>query len=231
MVMTVPTNTPLQQQIDEFIAEGASWLPTNLLQDLLSPIRQLINSGAAENALKERAQAPDFALPDARGNAVRLSHLLTQGPVIMIFYRGQWCPYCHLALRAYQQALPHLQARGASLVAISPQTPHHSRAMAEKLDLTFALLSDRGNQVARQFGLVFTIDEAVRGAHKQVCADLPAFNGDNSWELPMAGTFLVDQSGTVRLAFVHPDFTRRLDPLVVIARLKELNGEREGSTT
>ena len=231
MVMTVPTNTPLQQQIDEFIAEGASWLPTNLLQDLLSPIRQLINSGAAENALKERAQAPDFALPDARGNAVRLSHLLTQGPVIMIFYRGQWCPYCHLALRAYQQALPHLQARGASLVAISPQTPHHSRAMAEKLDLTFALLSDRGNQVARQFGLVFTIDEAVRGAHKQVCADLPAFNGDNSWELPMAGTFLVDQSGTVRLAFVHPDFTRRLDPFVVIARLNELNGAREGSTT
>ena len=230
MVMTVPTNTPLQQQIDEFIAEGASWLPTNLLQDLLSPIGQLMNSGAAENALKEGAQAPDFALPDARGNAVRLSHLLTQGPVIMTFYRGQWCPYCHLALRAYQQALPHLQARGASLVAISPQRPHHSRAMAEKLDLTFALLSDRGNQVTRQFGLVFTIDEAVRGSHKQVCADLPVFNGDTSWELPMAGTFLVDQSGTVRQAFVHPDFTRRLDPSVVIARLKELNGEGEGST-
>jgi AhpC/TSA family len=105
------TNTPLQQQIDEFIAEGASWLPTNLLQDLLSPIGQLIHSGAAENALKEGAQAPDFALPGAHGTAVRLSHLLTQGPVIMTFYRGHWCPYCHLALRAYQQALPHMQAR------------------------------------------------------------------------------------------------------------------------
>ena len=230
MVMTVPTNTPLQQQIDEFIAEGASWLPADLLQDLLRPIGQLINSGAAENALKEGAQAPDFALPDAGGNAVRLSHLLAQGPVVMTFYRGQWCPYCHLALRAYQQALPHMQARGASLVAISPQMPDHSHAMAEKLELTFAILSDMGNQVARQFGLVFTIDEAVRRAHKQVCADLPAFNGDNSWELPMAGTFLVDQSGAVRLAFVHPDFTRRLDPLVVIARLNELQGEREGST-
>ena len=230
MVMTFPTNTPLQQQIDEFIAEGVSWLPTHLLQDLLSPIGQLINSGAAENALKEGAQAPDFALPDARGTAVRLSHLLTQGPVIMTFYRGQWCPYCHLALRAYQQALPYLQARGASLVAISPQTPDHSRAMAEKLELTFALLSDRGNHVARQFGLVFTIDEAARGAHKQVGADLPAFNGDNSWELPMAGTFLVDQSGTVRLAFVDPDFTRRLDPSVIIARLNKLQGEREEST-
>ena len=92
------------------------------------------------------------------------------------------------------------------------------------MELTFAVLSDRGNQVARQFGLVFTIDEAVRGAHKQVGADLPGFNGTDAWELPMAGTFLVDQSGTVRLAFVHPDFTRRLDPSVIIARLNELKG-------
>src|SRR5216684_3109246 len=122
MVMTIPTNTPLQQQIDEFIAEGASWLPADLLQDLLSPIGQLINSGAAENALKEGAQTPDFTLPDARGKRVTFSHLLTQGPVVITFYRGAWCPYCHLALRAYQQALGQLQAEGATLVAISPQT-------------------------------------------------------------------------------------------------------------
>jgi peroxiredoxin len=230
MATNIPTNTPLQQQIDEFIAEGASWLPGDLLQDLLLPIGQLINSGAVEKALKEGAQAPDFALPDARGTAVTLSHLLTQGPVVMTFYRGQWCPYCHLQLRAYQQALPHMQARGASLVAISPQTSYNSRALAEKLKLTFALLSDMGNQVARQCGLVFTIDEAVRAAHKLVCADLPAFNGTDSWDLPMAGTFLVDQSGTVRLAFVDPDFTCRLDPSVIIARLNELQGEREEST-
>ena len=230
MATNIPTNTPLQQRIDEFIAEGASWLPADLLQDLLRPIWQLTNSGAAEQALKQGAQAPDFILPDARGNAVRLSHLLAQGPVVMTFYRGQWCPYCHLALRAYQQALPHMQARGASLVAISPQTPDHSRVLAEKLELTFALLSDMGNQVARQFGLVFTIDEAVRAAHKQVGANLPRFNGTDAWELPMAGTFLVDQLGTVRLAFVHADFTRRLDPSVVIARLNELQDEREGST-
>src|SRR5947199_710340 len=208
MATNIPTNTPLQQQIDEFIAEGASWLPTDLLQALLSPIGRLISSGAAGNALKEGAQAPDFILPDARGNAVTLSHLLTQGPVVMTFYRGQWCPYCHLQLRAYQQALLHMQARGASLVAISPQTLDHSRALAEKLELTFALLSDMGNQVARQFGLVFTIAEAVRAAHKQVYADLPKFNGTDSWDLPMAGTFLIDQSGTVRLYFVDPDFTR-----------------------
>src|SRR6266516_14200 len=229
MATTIPTNTPLQQQIDEFIVEGASWLPAYLLQDLLSPIGQLINSGTAEQALKEGAQAPDFILPDARGNAVTLSHLLAQGPVVMTFYRGQWCPYCHLQLRASQHAVPLMQARGVFLLAVAPQTPDHSRALAEKLELTFALLSDMGNQVALEFGLVFTIDEAVRGAYKQVCADLPAFNGKDSWDLPVAGTFLIDQSGTVRLAFVDPDFTRRLDPSVIIARLNELQGGREES--
>jgi peroxiredoxin len=224
MATNIPANTPLQQQIDEFIAEGASWLPTDLLWDLLRPIGQLITAGAASHSLKEGARAPDFTMLDPRGSSVRLSHLLEQGPVVMTFYRGAWCPYCHLALRAYQQALPQLLAGGATLVAISPQTPNHGRALAEKLELTFALLSDVGNQVARQFGLVFTLDEAVRGSHKQVGADLPTFNGNDLWDLPMAATFLLDQSGIVRLAFVDPDFTRRLDPSVAIARLKELQG-------
>jgi peroxiredoxin len=224
MAMHIPLNTPLQQQIDEFIAEGASWLPPDVLQDLLRPIGQLVTSGAAENALKEGEQAPDFTLPDAHGNAVRLSHLLGQGPVVISFYRGQWCPYCHLALRAYQQALPQLQARRATLVAISPQTLDHSNVLAEKLELTFALLSDVGNQVAREYGLVFTLDKALRRAHLQVGSDLPAFNGTDAWELPMAGTFLVERSGTVRLAFVDPDFTQRLDPSVIVARLNEPKG-------
>jgi peroxiredoxin len=147
-------------------------------------------------------------------------------------YLGPWLPepiltadsreVINLALRAYQQAVPQLQAGGATLVAISPQMPQHSQALAEKLGLTFALLSDRGNQVAREYGLVFTIDKALRRAHLLVGADLPAFNGTDAWDLPMAGTFLVDRSGTVRLAFVDPDFTRRLDPSVILARLNEL---------
>ncbi len=224
MAMHIPLNTPLQQQIDEFIAEGASWLPPDLLRDVLRPIGQLVISGAAKNALKEGEQAPDFTLPDVRGNAVRLSHLLRKGPVAISFYRGAWCPYCHLALRAYQQALPHLQELGASLVAISPQVPDHSQALAEKLGLTFALLNDMGNRVAREYGLIFTLDKAVRGAHLLIGADLPAFNGTDAWDLPMAGTFLVDRSGTVRLAFVDPDFTRRLDPSIIVARLNKLKG-------
>ena len=107
-------------------------------------------------------------------------------------------------------------------MANSPQTPDHSLSTAEKNKLTFAVLSDGGNTVARRYGLVFTLDEAVRAAHQRVGADLPAFNGDESWELPMAGTFIIDQTGTVRLAFVDPDFMHRLDPSIIIARLTEL---------
>jgi peroxiredoxin len=144
----------------------------------------------------------------------------------MTFYRRAWCPYCNLQLHAYQQAFPQIQALGASLVAISPQTPDHSLSLAEKQALTFAVLSDVGNQVVRTYGLVFAMDEAVRAAHRQIGTDLPAYNGDESWELPMPGTFLVDPSGTVRLAFVDPNYTHRLDPSLIIAELKHLRGEQ-----
>ena len=218
----IPTSILLQQQIDALLAQAKGQVPADLLKDLLSPIDQLIASDAAEKALKEGAQVPDFTLPDALGNAVTLSHLLRQGPVVLSFYRGEWCPYCNLELRAYQRALPQLQELGASLVAISPQTPDHSLSTVEKQQLTFAVLSDVDNEVARKFGLVFTIEEAVRAPHRRIGANLPAFNGNDSWELPMPGTFLVDQWGAIRLAFVDPDFKHRLDPSVVIARIKEL---------
>jgi peroxiredoxin len=224
MATNVPTNTPLQQQIDEFNAQAASKIPPELRKDLQSPIGQLVTSGAVEKALKEGEQAPDFKLPDALGNQVTLSELLKRGPVVITFYRGEWCPYCNLALRAYEKALPQMQALEASLVAISPQTPDHSLSTIEKMELTFAVLSDVGNKIAREFGLVFSIDEAVRGAHRHVGANLPAYNGDESWELPMAGTFVIDQSGIVRLAFVDADFTRRLDPSAIIAKLEEMKG-------
>lgn len=229
MATTLPTHTPLQQQIDAFLADKRNLPPPDRLKDLLSIVEQVSASGVAEKALKEGAQAPDFTLPDALGKAVTLSHLLEYSPVVITFYRGEWYPFCNLALRAYQQAWPQLRALGASLVAISPQTPDHSLSTGEKKELTFPVLSDVGNHVAQAYGLVFTIDEAVRPACQQVGANLPTFNGDDSWELPMPGTFLIDQSGIVRLAFVNPDYTRRLDPSVIIARLEELGG-RPGSS-
>jgi peroxiredoxin len=117
--------------------------------------------------------------------------------------------------------VPLFQELGARLVAISPQTPDHSLSTKEKHQLSFAVLSDQGNSVARKYGLTFKLDEAGRALHAQIGADIPLYNGDDSWELPTTGTFLIDQSGVVRLASVDPNFFHRLDPSVVIACLKE----------
>ncbi|GHO51142.1 peroxiredoxin-like family protein [Ktedonospora formicarum] len=224
MTRTDPMTTPLQQQIDLAVQEGQRSVPAELLEPFMRPIQQLIDSSAASKARKVGEMAPDFTLPDALGRSVKLSELLQRGPVVLTFYRGIWCPICNLEVRAYQQALPQLEALGASVVAISPQIPKQSLSMAEKHALSFAVLNDAGNLVARQYGLDFILDEAVRTAHQQLGADLPAYNGDASWQLPIPATFLIDQAGIVRLAFVDPDFTHRLDPSIIIAQLKRLSG-------
>ncbi|NJO81457.1 MAG: AhpC/TSA family protein [Blastochloris sp.] len=220
---TTPVSTiPFQQQIDEFIAQQVSRLPAELLDDLTSPIQELVESRAAEKALQEGSKAPDFTLPDEHGQPVTLSKLLEQGPVVITFYRGVWCNFCNLEMNAYQHVLPALQELGASIVAISPQKQEHCLSLIQKNTLTFPVLSDIGNTVSRQFGLVFTINKRAQNAHNRARKDLPRFNGDDSWELPIPATYLIDQSGTIRLAYVDPDFMQRLDPATVVARIKEL---------
>jgi peroxiredoxin len=223
--MTVTTS--LQGQLDALKAQLTQVLPPEAFAAISDDLAALIRSEIVAQALNEGAQAPDFALPDARGTTVRLAELLARGPVALVFYRGEWCPYCNLALRAYQAILPQIQQLGATLVAISPQTPDNSLTTVEKKGLTFPVLSDAGNRVARQYGLVFAIGEAARPAYAAIGADLPAFNGDASWELPMPGVFVIARDGTVRLAAVEADFTRRPEPDVILGALRNLaNGAR-----
>jgi len=122
--------------------------------------------------------------------------------------------------------LPEIQALGASLVAISPQLPDNSLSTAEKNELQFDVLSDVGNKVARQFGLVFALVDILRPLYKQIGADLTVYNGDESWELPIPGTFVIAQDGTIRLAFVDADYTHRLEPMAIIDCLRT---ESEGT--
>ena len=121
-----------------------------------------------------------------------------------------------------QRTLPEIEALGAQLVTVSPQLPDNSLSTAEKLDLTFEVLSDVGNRVARQFGLVFTLPEEMRSIYQDFGIDLPGANGDESFELPMPATYVIDKSGIVRLAFVDIDYTRRLDPDEIINALKKI---------
>ena len=218
MITKQATPTTLADQIAALNEELAGKAPAEVLATFGREIAALVRSGIAASGLHEGTPAPDFTLPNVDGRPVTLSALLRQGPVVLTFYRGEWCPYCNLQLRAYQAILPQIEELGVSLVAVSPQTPDNSLTSAEQKGLTFPVLSDAGNEVARRYGLVYSLSQALRA----VSADLPVYNGDDSWELPMPGTFVIAPDGTVRLAFVDADWTRRLEPAALLDALRGL---------
>jgi len=167
---------------------------------------------------------PDFALPDTHGHVLALKTLLDRGPVVISFYRGGWCPFCNLELRGLQRVLPQIVQLGASLVAISPQLPDNSLSTEEKNQLTFPVLSDVGNIVAKCFGIVFTLPTALVDANKEMGRDLAEINGEaGAAQLPMPATFVLDKSGVIRLAVVEEDWSKRLDPDIVVDTVRGLD--------
>ncbi|MGV8989644.1 MAG: peroxiredoxin-like family protein [Cypionkella sp.] len=166
--------------------------------------------------------APDFTLPDAEGMPVVLHDLLSLGPVVLTFYRGGWCPYCNLQLRAYQGVLPEIRARGARLVAISPQLPDKSQTTAETNKLTFDVLSDTNSLVAHAYGLSHVMPEDLRDVYRAAKRELPEINGDDSWELPVPGTYVVGQDSRVVMAHLDIDYRDRIDPEDVLSSLRAL---------
>ena len=212
----------LQVELDELYQGFTQKVPPDVLNTMLDATRRLVDSGIAEKSLKLGQKAPDFDLPNPKGQSVGLKGLLEKGPVVLNFYRGGWCPYCNLELKAYKDKLPEIEGLGASLVAISPQTPDNSLSTAEKQGLEFEVLSDEGNKTADEFGLVFTLADELHDLYKSFGLDIPKFNGDDSWELPLPGTYVVDKDGTVKYAFANADYTKRAEPDDVISVLKEL---------
>lgn len=184
---------------------------------------ELVDSGLVNRSLAVGATVPNFTLPDATGQEVELASLLENGPVILSFYRGGWCPYCNMELRGLQQALPQIRELGATLVAVSPETPDNSLTTAEKNDLSFPVLSDAGNAIAREFGLVFTVPEDLRPIYATLGLDIPAYNGDDTFELPVPATYVIEPSGRVAYAFANADYTQRLDPAAILSALRGLH--------
>ena len=182
----------------------------------------LESSGLVNQSLKVNELAPNFMLPNHLGQIIELQSLLRIGPVVLSFYRGAWCPYCNLELHALQKIVPQLQQLGTTLVAISPQIPDHSLSTSEKNGLTFEVLSDVGNQVAHQYGLVFTLPDALRPIYQDFGIDIPAHNGSNSFELPIPATYIIAPDRRVVRSFVDPDYTKRLDPEDILNALTQL---------
>jgi peroxiredoxin len=142
--------------------------------------------------------------------------------VVLNFYRGGWCPFCNLELQALQSRLQEIRSLNATLIGISPETPDNSLTTAEKHQLEFDVLSDLGNKTARSYGLIFTVYEEMRPLYLKWELDVPAFNGDNSWELPVPATYLIDKDRVIRAAHVDKDYTKRMEPDLILAELRKL---------
>jgi peroxiredoxin len=215
------------KELEELSQELRTTASPQRLQANAQTISDLIANGLRTSALKEGDVAPDFSLPDTHGHLLALRTLLDRGPVVISFYRGGWCPFCNLELRGLQRVLPEIVQAGASLVAISPQLPDSSLSTEEKNQLTFPVLSDIGNRVAARFGIVFTLPAALVQAYQAMGRDLVEINGeDGAAQLPMPATFILNRSGVIRLAFVEEDWSKRLDPDVVVNTLRGLANEK-----
>jgi peroxiredoxin len=170
-------------------------------------------------ALDKGQKAPSFELPGADGKLITLESRLKKGPVVVTFYRGGWCPYCNIALRALQSHLPEINRNGGSLIAISPELPDQSLSTREKLQLGFDVLSDDDNVVARRFGLVYRVSDAARRRLLELGRDLVAHNGSQSWELPVTATYVIHPNSLVVFAHVDADYRHRLDPASIVEAL------------
>jgi peroxiredoxin len=209
----------LGEQLLEIQARTRELVRPENLQIQERSVRELEASGAAERILPVGSQAPEFELSGSNGQLVRSSDLLASGPLLVLFFRGRWCPYCIATLEAWQRFLPELAAHHATLLAISPQTVKQNNLMADQHKLTFPLLSDPGNRVAKQFGVAYQLPVDLQELNRRIFVNLEFINGDKNWELPMPATFLIAPDRQILFAEAHADYTRRTEPQRVLGLL------------
>ena len=214
-------STTLSEQLEEYRAGWMQRVPAERRAVMERHIAHLAEAGIARHARKVGDQAPPILLPDAQGSIFDIATLLAKGPVVVTFYRGGWCPFCNLELKAYQNVLPRIVAAGASLVAISPEKPDDSMSTAEKNALTFPVLSDVGQRVGKAFGLVYEFTDELRTTYDGFKLDIPEKNGTPSeWSLPLSATYVIGSAGRILFADLGVDYRHRTDPLDVLQVLE-----------
>ncbi|GGD97369.1 peroxiredoxin-like family protein [Paenibacillus nasutitermitis] len=187
-----------------------------LLQQSLENLQQ---SGVA-NGLQVGDQAPDFTLKNALGSEINFYQALNNGPVILSFYRGGWCPYCNLQLRALQAILPRFRELGANLIAVSPQSPDNTIGQQEKERFGFSVLSDNNGHVASQFHVLYEVPEAEKNVLQGFGRNLLEYNATNRWILPVPSTFVIDSRAVIRFAHANSNFMRRVEPEIILQVLR-----------
>jgi peroxiredoxin len=212
----------LQTSLESAYADFQKAAPQPVLDTFSAGITELKTTFDPAKAIQPGQAFPAFTLPSATGTPISSADLLSKGPLLISFYRGEWCPFCNLELRALQKLLPELKARNVSLVAISPQLPDASLSTAEKNALEFPVLSDVRNKLARELGIVWTQPKGFGPIFQGFGVDWEKSYGDELLEVPIPATVLVDKDGVVREAFLDVDYTKRLEPATALEWVEKL---------
>lgn len=197
--------------------------PEQMAKDIRNAIQEVVEAKIEETALKTQVQAPDFSLPNANGELISLSETLKKSPVVLVFYRGAWCPYCNIYLGGLAQMQEEFSKRGVSVLAVSPQTPEMSAGFTKERQFPFEVLSDVGNKVAKDYKLVYQLsDYFVDTVFPQFGITLSDFNGDKSNELALPATYVIDQKGVTQYAFTPANYTQRAEYSEIFEALDKL---------
>lgn len=210
----------LKDDLDKIRAHGNADERIRLAYEAV--VRQLGHAEAADRALKVGDTIPSFMLPNAEGHIVFSDDLLKRGPLVVNFFRGDWCPYCRRTLEVLETTLPDITAAGGRLVALTPDTGSHLAATKRNYALTYEVLSDVDGAVGLQFGVLIRAPDPYRELLAGTGVDLPARHGNEGWFIPMPATFVVDQQAVIRYAFVNVDFTRRAEPAEIVDILRSI---------
>lgn len=219
----------LSEQLDHFHKGMVQRMCGADVEALSAQEEELRRAGVGQDALRPGDLAPDFSLPDQHGKQVRLADRLVHGPVVLVFFRGGWCPFCALTLRAWQDALDRLHDAGGDLLAVSPQPCTGCSQTAERDLLAFSVLSDRGCAMADSYRIAFDMPESVRPLYARLGHDLPRINGTGTWRLPLPASFVIAPDRRIALAHVEIASWRRLEPGDAIAAVRRLDARAEAA--
>ena len=210
----------LTQELTQKRESSAKAIPQDKYVVMQQSTQELLDAKISERAAQTGNTLPNFELPDENNNKVTLDEILQGEYLIVSFYRGGWCPYCNMELRALQQLSPEFKNLGADLVAISPETPDNSLTTSEKNELQFKILSDINNEYAKSLNLAFQMPEDLQEVYHSFGLDVEKHNGNNNYELPMPATYVIDKNKTIIYDFVPEDYTKRLDPKDILEFLQ-----------
>ncbi|WP_299383124.1 peroxiredoxin-like family protein [uncultured Lacinutrix sp.] len=206
----------LTQLLKEHAEESAAKYPEEVKAIMQNAIDDLEVSSLTTNALKTGDIFPSFNLPNAKGEVISSLSLLDKGPLVIAFYRGGWCPYCNIELKALQNALPQIKEKGAQLIAISPESPDNSLTTKEKNELSFEVLTDKDNSFARDLSLVYKLPDSLIALYNKFGLSLDESQGNSNSELPIAATYVIDTNGKIMYHFLKEDYKLRADPLAIL---------------